>query len=62
MWDASQAYLGKILENITEIGWDENVFMSINFPHCAAKDVKDIQKENDRIESLKHKSETLRGN
>ena len=43
LWDASQAYLGKILENITEIGWDENVFMSINFPHCAAKDVKDIQ-------------------
>ena len=43
LWDASQSYLGKILENITEIGWDENVFMSINFPHCSAKDVKDIQ-------------------
>ena len=43
LWDASQAYLGKILENITEIGWDENVFISINFPHCTAKDVKDIQ-------------------
>ena len=26
------------------------------------EDVKDIQKESDRIESLKHKSETLRGN
>ena len=43
LWDSSQTYLGKILENITEIGWDDNVFMSINFPHCAANEVKDIQ-------------------
>ena len=43
LWDASQKYFPRILENITEMGWDDNVFISINFPHCSAKDVKDIQ-------------------
>ena len=43
LWDASQSYLSKILENITNIGWDEGVFMNINFPYCSAKEVKDIQ-------------------
>ena len=43
LWDSSQAYLGKILENITEVGWDKNVFMNINFPHCNPEDVQDIQ-------------------
>ena len=43
LWDASQSYLSKILENITNIGWDEGVFMNINFPYCSAKESKDIQ-------------------
>jgi 5'-nucleotidase len=41
LWDASQTYLSQILENITDTGWEDNVFMNINFPHCAAKEVKD---------------------
>jgi len=43
LWDATKTYLPSILKNITEIGWDNNVFISINFPHCASKEVKDIQ-------------------
>ena len=43
LWDASQTHLGKILENITQIGWDDSVFMNINFPHCSANEIKDIQ-------------------
>ena len=43
LWDASQTYLPGILKKIAEEGWDDNVFISINFPHCAAKEVKDIQ-------------------
>ena len=43
LWDVGKAYLGKILEKITEEGGDKNVFMNINFPHCNPEDVKDIQ-------------------
>ena len=42
-WDSSKHFLKGILTDITNVGWDSNVFMNINFPYCQSDKVKSIQ-------------------
>ena len=42
-WDSSKHFLKDILTDITNLGWDSNVFMNINFPYCQSDKVKSIQ-------------------
>ena len=41
--DASKKFLKNILLKLTILGWPNNVFMNVNFPHCTADLVKSIQ-------------------
>lgn len=43
VWDSSKKFLKEILSNLTSIGWSDNTFMNINFPHCLSKDVKGLE-------------------
>ena len=42
-WDSSKHFLKGILTDITNVGWDSNVFLNINFPYCQSGKVKSIQ-------------------
>ena len=38
-WECTNHYLKKILENSFKYGWNEDVFLNINFPHCSIDEV-----------------------
>ena len=42
-WDATNHFFPEIFEKLSRIGWQEDTFININFPHCEPINVKGIE-------------------
>lgn len=65
-WPIAGSYAPKIIRQLLDVGWPENVVMNINFPDCEMKDVAGIEvtRQGIRDEAIVHVEtrRDLRGN